>query len=155
MSNKNLIEHLYDSLGQRNSVAMGACYASDATFTDPAFGTLNGEEIEGMWSMLTSSAGKLEIKVSDVMADDEIGSATWIASYQFGPKKNDVVNRISAQYTFKDGLIQTHTDSFNFHTWARQALGPVGLLLGWTPYLQDKAKQQARAQLKRHMEKAS
>lgn len=153
MSNEQRIEHLYESLRQRDSAAMGACYAPDATFTDPAFGTLRGDEIEGMWDMLTSSESPLSIELSNVVADDDTGSANWVATYQFGPKKNPVVNSISAQYTFTNGLIQTHVDDFSFYAWARQALGPIGLFLGWTSLLQNQAKQQARAQLKRHMER--
>ncbi len=35
-----LIARFYDALGRRDAAAMAACYAPDATFTDPVFGTL-------------------------------------------------------------------------------------------------------------------
>jgi hypothetical protein len=40
-----------------------------------------------------------------------------------------------------------HRDAFGFHRWARQALGPAGLLLGWTPLVQGKVRAQAARSL--------
>ena len=151
MDNNLLITKLYDALGRRDASNMASCYLPDATFTDPAFGELKGDEIAGMWTMLCAADSDLKIELSDVLADDTSGSATWVAHYVFGPQKRPVVNRISATYRFDNGLIAKHTDRFSFHTWAKQALGPVGLLLGWTPFLQSKARDQARTQLDRFM----
>jgi hypothetical protein len=40
-----------------------------------------------------------------------------------------------------------HRDSFSFYAWARQALGPAGQALGWTPLLRGKVQREARAGL--------
>ena len=45
-------------------------------------------------------------------------------------------------------MIARHTDRFSFWRWSRQALGPVGLWLGWTPFLRAKVRANARAGLK-------
>lgn len=58
-----------------------------------------------------------------------------------------VVNDIHASFRFEDGLIAEHRDEFNFHRWARQALGPVGLLLGWTPIVRGAVRRKAAARL--------
>ena len=58
-----------------------------------------------------------------------------------------VHNEIDARFRFEDGLIAEHTDSFDLWRWARQALGPVGVLLGWSPPVQAKIRSQARASL--------
>jgi hypothetical protein len=34
-----------------------------------------------------------------------------------------------------------------YYRWARQALGPAGLLLGWTPLLRSRVRRRARASL--------
>jgi len=151
MDNAALIERLYDALGRRDAATMASCYLPDATFTDPAFGELKGDEIGGMWAMLSAGDSGLKVDLSDVVADDRSGSATWVAHYVFGPQKRPVVNRISATFRFENGLIAEHVDRFSFHTWAGQALGPVGRLLGWTPFLQARARNQARAGLDRFM----
>ena len=53
-------------------------------------------------------------------------------------------NIIDAEFEFKDGKIFRHDDQFDFWRWSRQALGPAGLLLGWTPILRNKVQKTAR-----------
>ena len=53
-------------------------------------------------------------------------------------------NDVRAAFRFRDGLIAEHDDRFSFWAWSRQALGPPGLLLGWTPLLRSKVGAQAR-----------
>jgi hypothetical protein len=48
-----------------------------------------------------------------------------VASYIL--KQRPVVNRISAQFYFQDGLIR-HTDDFDIWKWSKQALGLTGYL---------------------------
>jgi hypothetical protein len=62
-----------------------------------------------------------------------------------------VHNDVKARFRFAEGLIAEHDDSFSFHAWSRQALGPAGLLLGWTPLVQGKVRKQARAGLDEFM----
>ena len=56
-------------------------------------------------------------------------------------------NRIDAAFTFRDGRIVRHQDRFDLYRWARQALGPKGVLLGWLPPVQDAIRRQAAATL--------
>jgi len=65
-----------------------------------------------------------------------------------------VHNDFQARFRFADGLIAEHDDAFGFHAWARQALGPAGLLLGWTPLVQNKVRSQARTSLDEFMGRA-
>ena len=81
--NANLIERFYSSLSAKNGIAMAECYAADATFEDPAFGELDAQDAGAMWRMLTSRAGDLTVEVSEITADDDTGSARWIAHYTF------------------------------------------------------------------------
>jgi hypothetical protein len=39
----------------------------------------------------------------------------------------------------RTGFLRGQSFSFGFHRWARQALGPPGLLLGWTPVIQARS----------------
>ena len=45
------------------------------------------------------------------------------------------------------GLIAEHHDEFDFYRWARQALGPPGVLLGWTPLVRSAVRRGARGRL--------
>ncbi|MEZ4722229.1 MAG: nuclear transport factor 2 family protein [Flavobacteriales bacterium] len=150
MNNKELINRFYMAFASEDAEAMAGCYADVAVFDDPAFGRLNNGRVRNMWRMLIkNSGGNLKITHSDVWADDWKGGAKWVAEYTFSKTGRKVVNRIDAQFEFKDGKIIHHVDHFDFWKWSRQALGLVGLLLGWTLFLQNKVRQQALASLNR------
>ncbi len=146
-ANRTLIKRFYTAFAARDGVAMGACYHANARFSDPAFAELRGQEVSAMWRMLTARAKDLTLTFSDVDASAERGSAKWIALYTFAATGRKVENRISAAFVFKDGLILEHSDLFDFWRWSRQALGPMGLLLGWSGFLRRKVQKQARANL--------
>jgi hypothetical protein len=110
------------------------------------FPDLRGEEAGAMWRMLTGRAKDLDVKLSEHEAADERGSAHWLADYTFSTGRR-VHNDVRAEFRFEHGLIAEHRDSFSFYAWARQALGPAGLVLGWTPILREKVQRQARAGL--------
>jgi ketosteroid isomerase-like protein len=145
--NAALIERLYRGLSAKDGVAMGDCYADRATFEDPAFGTLDAANARAMWRMLTSRAADLTLDLSEVTADDTTGAAHWIATYTFTQTGRSVVNDIHASFRFADGLIVEHRDRFDWWRWARQALGPPGLLLGWNRLFHNVARKKARASL--------
>ncbi len=145
--NDELIQRFYAAFAKRDGDQMAACYAPDAHFSDPVFPDLRGGEPGAMWRMLTGRAADLEVKLLEHEADDERGSAHWLADYTFSTTGRKVHNDVRAQFRFKDGLIAEHRDAFSFYAWSRQALGPAGLALGWTPLIHGKVKRQARAGL--------
>jgi hypothetical protein len=147
-ANRETIERLYQAFGQCNGAAMTACYATGAHFRDPAFGDLEGEEIGAMWRMLTGRATDLRIDLREHDANEETGSAHWIASYTFSTGR-PVVNDIQAKFRFApDARIVDHVDDFDFRNWAKQALGPSGHLVALLPPLRAKARAKALGQLK-------
>jgi ketosteroid isomerase-like protein len=145
-ANRELIERFYAAFGECNGAAMTAAYAPGAHFRDPAFGDLEGEEIGAMWRMLTGRATDLRIELHEHEADEETGSAHWIARYTFSTGR-PVVNDIQASFRFEDGLIADHVDEFDFRNWAKQALGPSGHLVALLPPLRSKARAKALDQL--------
>ncbi|HEY5190231.1 MAG TPA: nuclear transport factor 2 family protein [Solirubrobacteraceae bacterium] len=146
LSNDELIENLYAAFARRDGAAMAACYAPDAQFSDPVFVGLSGHEPGAMWRMLTGRAKDLEVRLLGHEADTDRGAAHWQADYTFSTGRR-VHNDVHAAFRFRDGLIVDHRDAFSFYGWTRQALGPVGSALGWTPLLQAKVRRQARAGL--------
>lgn len=131
-----------------------ACYAPDIRFSDPVFPALVGDEARGMWRMLCARGTDLRIEFSDVRTDGTTGSAHWEAWYSFSASGRKVHNIIDASFTFQGGLIATHTDRFDLWRWSRQALGPVGTLLGWSPLLTNKVRRQAATALDRYLTSA-
>ncbi len=142
-----LIRRFYGALGRRDAFDMAACYAPDATFSDPAFPDLDRDAATAMWRMLCARGKDLAVVVSGVEADAREGRAHWRATYSYGPLARPVVNEIDARFTFRDGLIVRHVDRFDLARWAAQALGTTGRVLGWTPLLAPAVRRQAASAL--------
>lgn len=139
-----LVERFYAAFDARDAEAMASCYHPDVVFSDPVFGELRGERARDMWRMLVARAKDLRVQVGDVAADDANGSARWVATYRFGKAGRRVRNVIEARFEFRDGLIARHEDSFGLWRWARMALGPLGVALGWTGFVQARIRRDAR-----------
>jgi ketosteroid isomerase-like protein len=154
-TNGELIERFYAAFNRRDGEAMAACYAEDATFRDPVFGELKGEQVGAMWRMLTARAPDLSVELVEHDADESSGTARWIARYTFSQTGQPVVNDVRARFLFRDGRIVEHVDRFPFYRWARQALGTQGKLLGWMPQLRLSVLRQARGSLDRAMADAA
>lgn len=146
-ANKQLIQRFYAGLDEGDGDAMAACYAPDIEFSDPVFTDLRGTRASDMWRMLASGPGKVDVELLEHDATDSAGSAHWKAHYTFSQTGRPVINDIQAKYRFKDGLIIEHRDTFDFYAWARQALGPAGWLLGWTPFVKAAVRRRAATAL--------
>ncbi len=150
-ANKALIERFYNAFSAGDGDAMASCYSSEIHFSDPVFPDLSGPDAGGMWRMLTGAPGDVRIELLEHDADATTGSAHWRAHYTFSETGRPVVNDIHATFRFEDGEIVEHHDDFDFHAWSRQALGTVGLLLGWTPIVRSKVRAKAGARLDQFM----
>lgn len=147
-----LIHRFYTAFAALDADGMKACYRLDARFEDPVFKLEGREQIGGMWRMLTTtirtkSRDVWKLEHDHVEAAGSDGSAHWEASYRFSATGRLVHNVIDARFTFRDGLIATHRDTFDFWRWSRQALGPAGVFLGWAPLLRTRVRAQAAANL--------
>jgi ketosteroid isomerase-like protein len=153
-ANRALLERFYTAFSAKDAAGMNACYADDVRFHDPVFEQLSGDRARGMWSMLTATDGALAIRyeVGRVTADE--GDVSWIANYNFSATGRPVENHVNSHFWFADGLVKRQEDSFSLHTWASQALGIQGRLLGWSPPLQAAIRGRARRNLDRYMAEA-
>ena len=159
MDNRETIENLYGAFARLDAEAMAQCYAEDAQFDDEVFSLRGKREVMGMWRMLcegvkTKGRDDWKLVFSDVAAEGASGKAHWDAYYRFTATGRLVHNSIAAAFDFDDqGKIRRHKDSFDFWLWSRQALGPPGALLGWTPFLRNKVRAQANNNLRRFLAK--
>ena len=140
MAQAAVVDRFYKAFARRDAAGMAACYHPRATFEDPAFGPLERPAACAMWALLLSRSADLTV-THEVLG--EAGStvmARWEARYTFTRTGRPVLNRIEATFTIEDDLIRSHQDRFSFWVWSRQAFGPVGLLLGWTPWFHAKVQ---------------
>lgn len=146
---KELIEKFYKAFKDLDGEGMAACYHKDIVFEDPAFGVLKGAKAGNMWRMLCASqkGQNFVVEASKIMGGAQKGTAYWEAHYLFSQTGRKVHNKIDAKFEFKDGKIIKHTDTFNLHQWAKQALGIKGALLGWTGFFRKKLNAQTNKML--------
>ena len=142
--NAELITGFYTALSKLDGAGMAACYAADGTFSDPVFQGLKNGEPGKMWRMLTARGKDMTVVFDGIEADGATGRAHWVATYTFSATGRKVVNDIQARFTFENGKIKTHQDTFDLHKWMSQALGVKGALLGWLPPVQAKLRVTAR-----------
>ncbi len=138
-----LLDRFYTAFAARDGATMAACYHPQAQFSDPAFPDLKGADPGRMWQMLTERGKDLVVEYKIESATESEGRVHWEARYTFSATGRKVHNVITGEFEFKDGLIYRHRDNFDFWRWSRQALGPMGLLLGWSPMLRKKVQGKA------------
>jgi ketosteroid isomerase-like protein len=143
-SQEKTIQRFYESFIARDAEGMAKCYHPEVVFSDPVFGRLSGAEATGMWRMLCARAQGLAITFSSVSASGDSGSAHWEATYTFSKTGRRVHNVIDASFSFLGDRIVRHVDRFNLWKWAGMALGPAGILLGWTPMVRGAVRKEAR-----------
>lgn len=149
--NEQIIHKFYEAIVQKDFNTMIECYLPEATFKDEVFDLKSSKQISAMWRMLIERGTDLRIEFSDIHANDSTGMVNWEAWYTFSSTGNKVHNIIDAHFTFKDGKILNHRDSFNFYHWSSQSLGITGKLLGWTGYLHQRVRATAMAGLENYM----
>ena len=148
------IERFYKAFAELDAKTMVECYAPDANFEDEVFALRGRTHIGGMWTMLCQAIkkqgrGDWKLEASQITER----SAHWEPHYRFSSTGRLVHNIIDAEFEFdSQGLIKRHRDRFDFWRWSRQALGPTGLLLGWSGFLRNKVRRAANRGLAKHLE---
>ncbi len=149
MNNEQVIHRFYRAFQKLDYKTMQDCYRLDVVFSDPVFGLLQNGEPQAMWQLLCTRATDFSLTYGKIkLIDDEYASCEWVATYLFSASKRKIINKITAHLRIVDGKIIEHTDQFNLYRWARQAFGFSGILLGWTSWMQNKIRHNARASLK-------
>jgi hypothetical protein len=143
-AHEQVINRFYERFRVRDAEGMCGCYHPDVVFSDPVFGRLDAAEATGMWKMLCARASDLQISFGAVAAQGVAGSAHWEAKYKFSKTGRAVHNVIEASFTFLDNRIVRHADRFSLWRWAGMALGPSGVLLGWSPLIRGAVRKEAR-----------
>ena len=143
-----LLENYFLAFSKQQAKEMIACYHPEVTYYDPVFKHLNALDVRQMWEMLLDQRkGAIQIEYGNISADENSGKVKWNATYIFSKTHRKVVNRVSSEFEFKNGLIFNQKDTFNLWRWSRQAFGLKGLLFGWTSFMQTKIRTMARQSL--------
>lgn len=152
---ETIIDTFYKSFARRDYKTMQSFYHDEAAFSDPVFNGLNCNQAKAMWHMLCERGKDLTISHGTIGYFDNSARVTWKATYTFAKTGRIVNNEINARFFFKDDKIIQHFDSFDLWKWMRMALGAPGLFLGWSAFMQDKIRTEARKGLDHFIKKHS
>lgn len=123
------VRSFYDAFTTKRFDAMESAYAPDVTFKDEIFEYQDRAGTMNMWKTIFAKGPDLKATYKITSVEGDTVKAHWVADYTFFGRK--VHNEIDATMKVKDGKIVSHTDSFSWSKWAKQAL-PLGSL-GATP----------------------
>lgn len=146
-THQEIIHSFYTAFQNMEAEKMVSLYADHVYFEDPAFGKLHGERARNMWRMLIESQQGKDFRIEFKNVTEH--SAHWEAFYTFTPSGRKVHNVIHAQFEIENGKIVRHIDHFNLHSWAKQALGVKGWVLGGTSFFQRKLELQTNSMLEK------
>lgn len=141
-----LLRTFYACFAKGDYRGMAACYHPSIAFQDPVF-NLKGKQVAAMWHMLLEGGKEMRVEATGVSAEGDRGQARWEAHYTFSATGRKVRNAVRSEFRFQDGKILVERDAFGFWRWAAQALGPVGIFLGWMPRLQQDLQRKAKGNL--------
>jgi ketosteroid isomerase-like protein len=153
MEDHQLVHTFYSAFQQKNFAVMQQCYHQDAVFFDPVFKHLSLPMTRAMWHMLCTQGKDLVLNFEVLNSTDNSVQVKWQANYTFSLTGRRVRNVIHSHITLKDGLIWKHQDNFSLYRWCIMAFGLSGILLGFTPFLQNKIHRTALRNLSKFMEK--
>ncbi len=143
MKSKEVVSTFYEAMKVRNYKTMASLYAINAVFSDPVFPSLSGFEAGKMWEMLLKSGKDMEVEYQILDHGKDKARVRWVARYTFSKTGRKVRNEVVSTFEILDGKILTQRDRFNFRKWARQALGFLPWLLGFTGLTQKKVQETA------------
>lgn len=150
--NREIAQNFYIAFVNKDIDSLRQYYSENITFNDPAFGTLKGVDVMSMWEMLFQNGKDLDVRFEIKGEEGDVVLVKWIANYTFSRTKRQVENHVTARLKFSEGKIIIHTDDFDFYSWSKQALGGIGVLLGWTKWFQRKFNQEAVQSLHKFIE---
>ena len=138
----NIVEQFYAAFQRRDALTMNSCYADIATFRDPIF-DLDYTNTCAMWEMLCQNAREFNLEYQIVEQTETQATVKWIAKYRFSKTGRMVTNHVTTTMLLQDNKIIKQVDRFNLWRWSAQALGFIGMVLGWDPLFRSKLRKSA------------
>ncbi len=145
-----VIQRYFDAMAQGQWQAMARCYHDQASFADPLFPDLRGEQIvyhlHRLYEPNSQHARKqIELTTHALFSEDRKAQVQWELRCIEAQRPVKLIGL--STFAIWDQFIVRHVDEFPFHHWARQTQGLAGALLGRLPFYQRRLQRSARSQL--------
>ena len=143
-ANAALIDRFYEAFARQDGEAMAACYTPDAHFSDPVFTDLHGEEVgrdvaDALRARHRPAGRALGGRGRRRAGLGPLGGRLHVLHRATGPQRDRGLVSLPGRPDRRPSR------QFDLWAWSRQALGPLGVVLGWSPPVQGKIRAQARA----------
>jgi hypothetical protein len=126
---ETLLRRLFDRLAARDAEGADSCYHAEVFLTNPLFARLRGADALRLWRLVFEEASDWRLEARAISADEDGGRAEWSATYTLGGRRFATEGR--SLFAFREGLVCRHYDAFSLWRWIAQAIGPMGVALGW------------------------
>lgn len=140
-----LLARFFGALAARDAARLAGCYHPLATYSSPLFPDLRGALPALMWRLALDRAPDLRIDWDVAFADPRKAQVKWTARWRQGTTERRLA--VASTLSIWDGRIVRHVDEFRFPSFAAQALGVRGRLLGWNAAWRRRLQRRVRAGL--------
>lgn len=130
MSHEFIINKVFESITELNSVKINALYADEAIFEDPSIGEITGVVIKYWWQFLYGQMSNISIEVLDIKINGDEAIVSWKNNHLLKLTGKQLSLDFTTNFTFKDGFIVFHKNNYDFKQFVKQAFGPIAAMSG-------------------------
>jgi hypothetical protein len=143
-----LVERFFNAFGNGDWRTMARCYHDKASFTDPIFPDLRGEQIVYYWHQWFKENEGIKLNYSQLFADERKAQVQWNVRYTYQGRavKHDATSTLAIW----DDQIVRHVDEFALGGYLRQREGLLTGLLSGIPLVHQRVQRSARSRLDKH-----
>lgn len=138
-----IVKEFYKALSKGDYQKVNSLYHDDAKYRDEIF-DLRGKEINALWYTATRPEMNLIAHCKSLKVDGDRVTTDWNISYTIDTLNRKVELDETGVFQFQDGKIINHKDSYDFWSWCAQSLGFIGKALGWSQWLKNRVRNQAK-----------
>lgn len=151
MSKKiEIVKEFYEALNKRDYKIVNGLYHSEAKYRDEIF-DFNGIEIHALWYNATLPEMDISVKLESIREEGDKVITEWEMRYTLDIIKRRINLKEKGVFEFKDEKIYRHTDTYDFWAWCTQAFGAIGRVMGWSNWLRNRVRNQARKSVLTHL----
>ena len=143
VKNSDKVKDFFKALNQGDYKSANELYHPNAIYEDEIF-SFKGFEIHALWYTATRPGMDMS---ADCISIEEVGDKViciWKMSYTIDSINRKIELQEKATFFFDGDKVIKHIDEYDFWSWCIQAFGLPGRLFGWSKWLRNRVRFQAK-----------